>query len=121
MARDIAYLLKRNGVYTAKYQKANGSWTHHSLHTARAAEARTLYDQFRQDLLQKKELERNRVVPIPLGELAQEHLADVKQNQAESWLVKQRGYLDNYVVPFMGAKRMCTDVTPRLIEDYVSS
>src|SRR5215831_10535241 len=116
MARDIAYLVKRDGVYAAKYQKANGSWTHHSFHTERAAEAKTLYDQFRQGLLQKKELELNRVVPVPLAELVKQHLADVEQHQAHSWLVKQRNYLNNYVVPFIGGKRMSTDVSARLIE-----
>ena len=121
MARDIAYLVKRRGVYTAKYQKANGSWTHHSLHTPRAAEAKTLFEQFRQDILQKKDLDLNRVVPVPLSDLAQKHLAGVEQNQARSWLVKQRNYLNNYILPFMGAKRMCTEVTARLIEEYVTS
>ncbi len=121
MPRDIAYLVKRNGVYAAKYQKANGSWTHHSLHTERKGEAKTLFDQFRQDILQRKELELNRVVPVQLGELVKQHLADVERNQAESWLVKQRNYLNNYVLPFMGAKRMSCDITPRLIEEYVES
>ena len=53
MGQDIAYLVKRNGVYAAKFQKPSGSWTHHSLHTERAAEAKLLFEQFRFDLLQK--------------------------------------------------------------------
>jgi site-specific recombinase XerD len=61
------------------------------------------------------------VVPVRLGELALLHLADVEQNQARSWLVKQRNYLNHYILPFFGAKRMSTDVSSRLIEEYVSS
>jgi hypothetical protein len=121
MGRDIAYLVKRDGVYAAKSQKPSGSWTHHSFHTERAAEAKLLFEQFRFDLLQKKELDLNRVVPIRLGELALLHLADVKQNQAHSWLVKQRNYLNHYVLPLFGVKRMSTDVSARLIEEYVTA
>ena len=121
MGQDIAYLVKRNGVYSAKFQKPSGSWTHHSLHTERAAEAKLLFEQFRFDLLQKKELDLNRVVPVRLGELALLHLADVEQNQARSWLIKQRNYLNHHILPFFGAKRMSTEISARLIEEYVTS
>ena len=107
-------------MYAAKYQKASGAWTHHSFHTTRAAEAKVLFEQFRQDVLQRKELEINRVVSIPLSQLVAEHLADVEQNQAASWLVKQRNYLKHSVLPFMGEKRLSTDVTGPLIEEYIS-
>ena len=61
------------------------------------------------------------MVPVRLGELALLHLADVEQNQARSWLVKQRNYPNHYILPFFGAKRMSTDVSSRLIEEYVTS
>jgi len=61
------------------------------------------------------------VVPVRLGERALLHLADVEQHQARSWLVKQRNYLNHYILPFFGPKRMSTDISARLIEEYVTS
>jgi hypothetical protein len=77
VSRDIAYLVKRNGIYAAKYQRANGTWTHHSLHTTKAAEAKVLFAQYRQQLLQHQVLSQNNIVPVPLEQLAEEHLAQV--------------------------------------------
>lgn len=84
---------------------------------------RSVFEQFGQDLLQK-ELDRNRVVPTTLGDLAKQHLGSSSLRRAEQayiWLVKQRDYLRNYILPFMGAKRMSIDLTALLIEDYVTA
>ena len=43
----------------------------------------------------------------------------VEQDQAASWLAKQRNYLENYILPFFGAGTLTTDITPRRIRDYV--
>jgi hypothetical protein len=44
----------------------------------------------------------------------------VEQHQAGSWLVKQRNYLHNYILPFFGAMRPSTEVSARAIEEYVA-
>lgn len=63
------------------------------MHTTKAAEAKVLFAQYRQQLLQHQVLSQNNIVPVPLEQLAEEHLAQVAQHQARSWLVKQRNYL----------------------------
>ena len=39
-------------------------------------------------MLKRKELELNRIVPVPISQLAAEHLRDVEETQAASCLVK---------------------------------
>ena len=84
-----------------------------------AAEAKVLFAQYRQQLLQHQVLSQNNIVPVPLKQLAEEHLAQVAQHQARSWLVKQRNYLKNYILPFFGPTCLSTDVVARAIERYV--
>jgi len=120
MANQLAYLVKRsNGRYYARFQKANGHWTHESLGTVRAAEAKVLFQQWKQRQLRAKELEAEQVLPVTLEQLAKEHLKRVEHHQAASWLIKQRNYLENYILPFLGASTLTTELTPRRIRDYL--
>jgi hypothetical protein len=43
----------------------------------------------------------------------------VEGHQAASWLVKQRNYLENYILPFFDGATLTTHLTPRRIRDYV--
>jgi integrase len=120
MANQLAYLVKRaNGRYYARYQQCNGRWTHESLGTVRAAEAKILFQQWKDRQLRARELESEQILPVSLEQLAQEHLKRVEHHQAASWLIKQRNYLNNYILPFFGPATLTTDLTPRRIRDYV--
>jgi integrase len=120
MANQLAYLVRRdNDRYYARYQKPNGRWTHESLGTVRAAEAKVLFEQWKQRRLRAMEQESHLISPIALAQLASEHVAHVERHQAKSWLIKQRNYLENYILPFFGAKTLTTDITPRRLRDYI--
>ncbi|PWT98983.1 MAG: hypothetical protein C5B51_28145 [Terriglobia bacterium] len=120
MANQLGYLVKRaNGRYYTRFQKADGRWTHESLGTVRAAEAKVLFQQWRDRQLRAQTLQDEQVVPVTLEQLAREHLKRVESHQAASWLIKQQNYLDNYILPFFGAATLTTDLTPRRIRDYV--
>ena len=104
MANPLGYVVKRaNGRYYARFQQPNGRWTHESLGTIRAAEAKVLFERWKHRHLPAKELESEQVTPVNLEQLAKEHLARVEAHQAASWLVKQRNYLENYILPSSSA------------------
>jgi len=120
MANQLAYLVKRsNGRYYARHQKANGHWTNESLGTTRAAEAKVLFQRWKDRQLRARELEAEQILPVTLEQLAKEHLKRVEHHQAASWLIKQRNYLVNYILPFLGPATLTTDLTPRRVRDYV--
>src|SRR5439155_3253502 len=120
MANQLAYLVKRkNGRYYARFQKPNGKWTHESLGTTRAAEAKILYEQWKQRCLRAREQELLNITPVTLTQLAEEHLKHVERHQAKSWLIKQRNYLENYILPFLGKKTLTIDISARRVRDYV--
>src|SRR2546422_593880 len=120
MANQLAYLVRRdNGRYYARFQRPNGKWTNESLGATRAAEAKILFEQWKQRLLRAREQEVHNIVPVTLQQLAEEHLRNVDRHQAKSWFIKQRNYLANYIIPFLGAKALTVDVTPRRIRDYI--
>ena len=120
MANQLAYLIKRkNGRYYARFQKPDGRWSHESLGAIKAAEAKVLFDQWKQRRLKAKVQEQEDIRPVPLAKLAEEHLRHVERHQAQSWHVKQRNYLDNYILPFLGEKMLSTDLTARRIREYV--
>jgi hypothetical protein len=120
MANQLGYLVKRrNGRYYARFQQPNGRWTHQSLGTVRAAEAKLLFRQWQDRQLRTKDFEMEQVSPVTLERLAKEHLKQVESHQASSWHVKQRNYLENYILPFFGAATLTTEIAPRRIRDYV--
>ena len=120
MANPLAYLVRRKTRrYYVRFQRPDGGWSHKSLGTTKAAEAKLLFDEWKQDRLRARQYEAQSLTPVSLEQLAREHLRHVELHQAKSWLVKQRNYLDNYIVPFFGAKALTTDITPRQIRDYI--
>jgi site-specific recombinase XerD len=120
MANQLGYLVKRNnGRYYARFQKRDGRWSHESLGATRAAEAKVLFERWKQRRLAAKEREQEDIRPVPLAKLAEEHLRQVERHQAKSWLIKQRNYLENYLLPFLGERTLSTDLSPRRIRDYI--
>src|SRR5262249_21038274 len=116
MANQLGYLVRRrNGRYYARFQQPNGRWTHESLGTVRAAEAKVLFQQWKDRQLRIKEFEAELISPVTLERLAKEHLKRVESYQAGSWYVKQRNYLENYILPFFGAATLTTEIAPRRI------
>lgn len=120
MANQPAHLVKQsNGRYYARFQKTNGHWSHESLGTIRSAEAKVLFQRWKERQLRAKQLEAEPILPVTMERLAREHLKQVETHQATSWLVKQRNYLENYILPFLGAATLTTELTPRRIRDYM--
>lgn len=81
MANQLAYLIRRDsGRYYARFQKPDGKWSHESLGTARAAEAKVLFDQWRQRRLRAREQELQHITPVAVRQLANEHLSRVEHH-----------------------------------------
>jgi site-specific recombinase XerD len=130
MALSLGYLVRRpNGRYSVRFQKPNGRWTHESLGTPKAAEAKIKFDLWKQQELKKKFAGIHNVEPVPLKRLADEHLADVRRHQAKSWHKKQQHYLfrterdqpdsPKKILEWFGASKLTSDVTVNDIRNYV--
>jgi site-specific recombinase XerD len=130
MATALGYLVKRpNGRYSARFQKPSGRWTHESLGTAKHAEAKAKFELWKQEQLQKRFAALYDVEPVPLKQLAEEHLANVRRHQAQSWYQKQHHYLyrtekdrpdsPKKIIEWFGASRLSTKITPNQIRDYI--
>jgi site-specific recombinase XerD len=126
----MRYLVKRpNGRYGVRFQKPNGRWTQESLGTTKAAEAKVKFELWKQQQLRKKFAGILDIDPAPLTRLVNEHLANVRRHQAESWHQKQRHYLfrtekdqpgsPKKILEWFGASRLTIDVTAKDIRDYI--
>jgi site-specific recombinase XerD len=129
MAATLGYLIKRpNGRYSARFRKPSGRWTQESLGTSKAAEAKIKFDLWKQERLQKRVAAIHDVEPIPLKQLAEEHLANVRRHQAKSWHLKQQHYLyrterdrpdsPKKIIEWFAPSQLSTKVTPNQIRDY---
>jgi site-specific recombinase XerD len=130
MAATLGYLIKRpNGRYSVRFQKPSGRWTQESLGTSKAAEAKIKFELWKQERLQKRVAAIHDVEPIPLKQLAEEHLANVRRHQAKSWHLKQQHYLyrterdrsdsPEKIIEWFGPSQLSTKVTPNQIRDYI--
>jgi site-specific recombinase XerD len=130
MANALGYLVKRaNGRYAVRYQQPGGKWTHEGLGTAKAAEAKTKFELWKQEQLKKKFAGLHDVAPVRLNQIADEHLANVLRHQAASWHEKQHHYLfrtekdrpasPKKILEWFGESRLSTEITPNDIRDYV--
>ncbi|HEV3201447.1 MAG TPA: hypothetical protein VGZ73_26290 [Bryobacteraceae bacterium] len=66
----------------SRFQKSSGQWTHEALGTSKAAEAKTKFELWMQTEFKKKFAGLHDVEPVPLKQLAAEHLANVQRYQA---------------------------------------
>src|SRR5436190_20453879 len=130
MAHSLGYLVKRpNGRYCVRFKKHNGRWTHESLGTAKAAEAKLKFDLWKQQQLKKVFAGLHDVEPVSMKRLAHEHLSDVRRHQSGSWHLKQSHYLNRTdkdqsgspkkILEWFGPSRLTTDVTANDVRGYV--
>ena len=127
---SLGYLTKRpNGRYSIRFQKRDGRWTQESLGTAKAAEAKLKFDLWKQQQLKNRFAGIYDVEPVPLKRLAEEHLANVRRHQADSWHLKQQHYLvrtekdqpesPKKILEWFGPSKLTTDVTANDIRGYI--
>jgi integrase len=116
-----AYLIQRkSGNWYARFKNAAGRWTHRSMKATTKAKAQVRFSVFLKELEQSTLLFSN-VRAIPLEELKEEYLRYVKSQKSQSWYVRQKLYLERFILPFFGSKTSSIAVTSRDIERYAEN
>lgn len=123
-----AYLIEIEGRWYARFRKPDGKWTHKSMRTSKKAVAQVNFSVFLKKL-EEQELQFSDVVPVTLGELAEEYLKYVKSHKSRAWYENQKLYIKGpekrpdkkrktSILEFFGAGTLTTRLTPRMIEQY---